>query len=184
MTLRELLKALNATDEAHLDKEVLVSPHTGGYDSISNVSVLYVGHPVIHLAQPRLAQAPPDMWIGSQEGPVPSVSPDDLRNVWKLIRDAQAQHPGECTSISSGAYKRVCSPGADVHAVWFRASMIGMLQIMSPESLAQWRHNGELDDVVFHVAATFPMEKMKAGVQREGFPFDVDAFVKQIGAQT
>jgi len=41
-------------------------------------------------------------------------------------------------------------------------------------------HDGEFDDAVFQVAATFPMEKMRTGVVREGLPFDVDEFVKQI----
>ena len=184
MKLRELLKSLHAVDEKSLDMDVVVSPHSGGYQGIGHVSVLYVEHPVIHLAEPKPVEAPPDMWAGSQEGPVATVSPDDLRSVWKLFRDAQTQHPGECVSFSSGVYERVCSPGADVHAVWFRASMVGMLQMVSPELLTQWTHNGELDDAVFQVAATIPMEKMKTGVQREGLPFDVDEFVKQVGAQT
>jgi hypothetical protein len=183
MTLRELLKSLQAVDEKNLDMEVLVSPHTGGYDGISHVSVLYVGAPVIHLAEPRPAEPPPDLWE-SQEGAVPAVSPDDLRSVWKLTRDAQARNPGECTSIGNTVYQRVCSPGADAVAVWYRASMLGMLQIIPESPLAQWTHDGELDDVVFQVAATFPIEKMRTGVVREGMPFDVEEFVKQIGAGT
>jgi hypothetical protein len=51
MTLRELLKDLQAVDEKHLDMDVMVSPHSGGYEGISHVSVLYVGHPVIHLTR-------------------------------------------------------------------------------------------------------------------------------------
>jgi hypothetical protein len=37
---------------------------------------------------------------------------------------------------------------------------------------------------LFEVVATFPMEKLRAGVVREGPPFDVEEFVRQIGAQT
>jgi hypothetical protein len=59
-----------------------------------------------------------------------------------------------------------------------------LLKQMMPELVAQWTHDGQLDDVVFKVAATFPMEKMKTGVVREGPPFDVEEFVKQIGGQT
>jgi len=47
----------------------------------------------------------------------------------------------------------------------------------------QWTHDGELDDAVFQIAATFPMEKMRTGVVREGLPFDVEEFVKQIGTR-
>lgn len=53
-----------------------------------------------------------------------------------------------------------------------------------PELLASWTHDGQLDDAVFEVAATFPMHKMKTGVVREGPPFDVEEFVKQIAART
>ena len=182
MTLRELLKSLQAVDEKSLDMEVVVSPHTGGFDSISHVSVLYVGHPVIHLAEPKPAEAPPDLWE-SQEGGVPAVSPDDLRKVWTLFRETQARNPSECTSIGDTVYQSVCSPGADTIAVWYRASMLGMLHMFPESPLAPWTRNGELDDAVFEVAATFPMEKMRTGVVRQGPPFDVGEFVRQVAAK-
>ena len=64
MTLRELLKALNAVDEKVLDLEVMVSPHTGGYDSISHVSVLDAGHPVLHEADNDLLRSCGDCGFG------------------------------------------------------------------------------------------------------------------------
>jgi hypothetical protein len=183
MTLRELLKSLHAVDEKHLDMEVMVSPASGGYAGISHVSVLYVGHAVIHLAEPK-PREPPDFWAGSQEGDsVAAVSTADLRKVWQLVRDTKAQNPGECMSIGNSVYQNVCSPGADAISVWYRASMLGMLQMFPESPLAQWTHNGELDDAVFEVAATFPMEKMRTGVLREGLPLDVEEFVKQVGAR-
>jgi hypothetical protein len=130
-----------------------------------------------------LPELPPDLWE-SQEGDVPAVSPADLRNVWKLFRDAEVRNPGQCTSMGDRVYKSVCSPGADVISVWYRASMLWALKQMTPEMLAQWTHDGQLDDVVFEVAGTFPMEKMRAGVVRNALPFDVEEFVKQIGART
>jgi hypothetical protein len=51
MTLRELLKSLRAVDEKFLDMEVMVSPASGGYSPISHTSVIYVGHPITHLAE-------------------------------------------------------------------------------------------------------------------------------------
>ena len=184
MTLRELLKSLHAVDEKHLDVDVMVSPASGGYRRISYVSVLYVGHAVIHLAEPK-PQEPPDLWAGSGEGDsVAAVSPDDLRKAWQLFRDVQARHPGECSSIGNSVYRSVCSPGADVMAVWFRSSMLWILTQVQPEPLARWTHDGEFDDAVFQIAATFPMEKMRTDAVREGLPFDVEEFVKQIGART
>jgi hypothetical protein len=38
----------------------------------------------------------------------------------------------------------------------------------------------EVRDVVFNVAAGFPMKSMEIGVQYQGLPMDVDGFVKQI----
>src|SRR6266403_1367257 len=102
MTLRELLKSLHAVDEKHLGVDVMVSPASGGYAGISHVSVLYVGHAVIHLEEPKPAEPPPDLWAGSGEGDtVAAVDPADLRNVWKLIQDTQARNPGECMSIGN-----------------------------------------------------------------------------------
>jgi len=130
-----------------------------------------------------LSSMPPDLWAGSQEGDsVAAVHPADLRNVWRLFRDAQSRNPGQCTSVGNGVYESVCSPGADVLAVWFRASMLELMT--QPDMLAQWTHNGELDDFVFEVAATFPMKKMQAGVAYDGPPFEVQEFVKQVGART
>jgi hypothetical protein len=182
MNLRDLLKALHAVDEKHLDVEVLVSPASGGYEGISHVSVLYVGHPVIHLAEPKPAEPPPDLWE-SQEGDVAAVNPADLKNLRTLMRDVQAQAGGQCV-IDTRIFDRVCSPSADVQAVWYRVSMLGMMKEIMPELLARWMHDGQPDDAVFQVAATFPMEKLRAGVVREGPPFDVEEFVRQIGAQT
>jgi hypothetical protein len=128
------------------------------------------------------ASVPPDLWE-SREGDVPAVNPSDLKKVWQLFSDFQARNPGQCGSIGSTVYESVCSPGADVVSVWYRASMLCVLKEMMPELLASWTHDGQLDDVVFEVISTFPMQKMKPGVAREGPPFDVEEFVKQIAAQ-
>jgi hypothetical protein len=128
------------------------------------------------------SELPPDLWE-SQEGDVPAVSPDDLKKVWQLSAEFEARNPGMCGSIGSTVYDNVCGPGADVISVWYRSSMLWALKQMIPEQLAVWTHDGELDDAVFQVAATFPMEKMRTGVVREGPPFDVAEFVKQIGAR-
>jgi hypothetical protein len=121
-------------------------------------------------------ELPPDLW-DSQEGNVPAVKPDDLRNVWKLFRDVQARNPGQGAVIGNRIYESVCSPGADVESVWFRASMLAMLTQMQPELLVEWIHDGQPDDVVFEVASAFPIEKMRTGVVRQGPPLDVEEFV-------
>jgi len=56
---------------------------------------------------------------------------------------------------------------------------------MFPESpLTPWMHDGEPDDAVIQVAATFPMKNTEVGVVHDGLPFDVEEFLKQIGART
>ena len=184
MTLRELLKSLHAVDEKHLDVDVLVSPASGGYAGISHVSVLYVGHAVIHLAESKPEGPPPDFWK-FQEGSVAAVDPDDMKKLWLLFRDVQSRSDsGGGVAIDMRLYERACSPGADVQAVWFRAAILETLKQLRPELLAPWIHDGEFDDAVFQVAATFPMKKMRTGVVREGLPFDVEGFVKRIGARS
>src|SRR6266478_3908268 len=148
MTLRELLKSLHAVDEKHLDMDAMVSPASGGYAGIDHVSVLYVGHAVIHLAEPKPSEPPPNLWAGSGEGTVATVNPDDLKKVWQVSAEFQAKNPGH-GAIGSTLYESVCSPGADVTAVWYRASMLGMLQMFPKSPLAQWTHDGELDVAVF-----------------------------------
>jgi hypothetical protein len=50
--------------------------------------------------------------------------------------------------------------------------------------LTPWSHEGQLDDAVFQIAATFPMQKLPVGLVKNGLPFDVQELVKQIGART
>jgi hypothetical protein len=176
MTLRELLKSLHAVDDKYLDVQVLVSPTSGGYEGISHVSVLHVGNAVIHLAEPKKGEAPPDLWE-QQAGDVPAVKPDDLKSVWRLFGDMNARNPGQSGAAGDSVYKSVCSPGADALSVWYRASMLALAIKMRPDLLAPWIRDDQPDNAVFEVAATFPMEKMRTGIVREGLPFDVEEFV-------
>ena len=131
-----------------------------------------------------------DFW--RSKGDVAAVDPGDLKAVRAFSREVQAATGGQGSMVESGLYRRVCSPGADIEAVWYRASMLGLLEMlpqmspqMFPESpLTPWMHDGELDDAVLQVAATFPMKRMGVGVVQDGLPFDVEEFVKQIGART
>lgn len=125
------------------------------------------------------------------KGDVPAVNPADLKAYRALIRDVQSATGGQGSIIDPALFRQVCSPGADFDAVWYRASMLGLLQMlpqvspeMFPESpLTPWTNNGELDDAVIQVAATFPMKNIEVGVVHDGLPFDVDEFLKQIGAR-
>jgi hypothetical protein len=124
-------------------------------------------------------------FFGARGNDVATVSPNDLRNVWTMMRDLQARDlEGQSGSISSGLYEAACSPGANVVAVWYRASILGVLQMLPEKPLTTWSHEGELDDAVFQIAATFPMKKVPVGLVKNGLPFDLQELVKQIGART
>lgn len=119
---------------------------------------------------------------GWEKGPVPAVDPADLRRVWAVQNDLQALAPEEQFAIGFDIYKRSCSPGADVRAVFVRVSTLRKLKLMSESGglISAWLHHGEPDDAVFKVVATFPMIRMQPGVRSEGLPIDVEELIRQI----
>ena len=129
------------------------------------------------------AMALHDFW-GARGNDVAAVNPDDLRNVWTMMRDLQARTPADQTgSLNSGLFDGACGPGANVLAVWYRTSILGALQMLPGNPLTPWSHRGELDDAVFQIAATFPMKKLPIGLVKNGLPLDVQELVKQIRAR-
>jgi len=121
---------------------------------------------------------PPVNPLGNLEGPIPPVDPADLRNVWQMQREVQARPPGEHIGSAIELYKDACSPGANVGAVWFRASLLGILEMLG--ILKPWIHEGVMSDAVFKVAAVFPVKSMPVGVPQQELPFDVEEFMKQV----
>jgi hypothetical protein len=112
----------------------------------------------------------------SKGAPIPPVDAEDLKRMWGLYREAGMRGAG---AMSFRVLEEVCSPGANVGAVWSRHSMLSMVLLCS-EFLAPWQNGEELNDVVFRVAATFPMEGMKRGVVYSEWPFDLDAFLDRL----
>ena|SRR5690242_9386612 len=121
-------------------------------------------------------------FFGGSGGDVAAVDAADLKAVRAFMRNSKAGPAAR--GISSRGYESMCSPGANVEAVWYRASMLGLLEMLPGNMLTPWTNDGELDDKVIQVAATFPMKKMEVGVVHEGPPFDLEEFLKQIGART
>ena len=58
--------------------------------------------------------------------------------------------------------------------------MLGLLLIVPGELLGPWQQGETLSEIVFKVAARIPMEWLETGAQRQGFPFDVDAFLQEL----
>jgi hypothetical protein len=120
-----------------------------------------------------------------ENGLLPSVSPLDVRSVWMMARDTQKRFPGQQVWSASGTLESACSPGADCDAVYQRASLLYLLGSMDgPNLLARWMNNGEPDDAVFKVLATFPMKRIPRGQNFGGLPFDFEELAKQLEKET
>jgi hypothetical protein len=125
----------------------------------------------------------PLSWFSSP-GPVPVVDPADLKKVWDIFAKSEAQkaHSGVsgAVGIDRILFEAACRPGADVTAVWYRASMLELLCKVNNQ-VSHRVHGAKPDERVLTVAASFPMEKMQEGLSHV-FPFDVQEFLKQIEA--
>jgi|SRR5215469_1596343 len=114
----------------------------------------------------------------SEDGLVPSVDPTDLKNVWNMGREVQTHSPGQQVAVDRKIFQSVCGPNADATVVAYRAFILGMVERHG--LLSRWQHNGQLDDVIFELAAKFPIKRMSMGVPQRGLPLDVQEFVKQL----
>jgi hypothetical protein len=110
-------------------------------------------------------------------GLIPSVNPADLRSVCAVQRDVRSRFPGQQILMADDAWEHACSPGADLFAIWYRIAILEM--VTEQGLLSHWLHNGELEEAVFKVLATFPLKRIQKGGQ-EGFPFDIQELTKQI----
>ena len=114
----------------------------------------------------------------SNNGLIVPVAPADLKNVWNKRLETLAQYPNEQMAIDPRMFASVCSPGANLMAIWYRASMLGLLAqrtgLLAPEL------PDEAKDVVFNFAARFPIKFMQLGVVYDGLPVDVQDFMKQV----
>jgi hypothetical protein len=119
----------------------------------------------------------------SENDPVAAVTPADLKSVWAMQDDVQARFPGEQVMIGVQQWESACSPGADVRAVFFRVSILRILQMLSGSGalISPWLHDGKPDDAVFKVVATLPMTGLQPGtIPRQGFPFDAEELIRLI----
>jgi hypothetical protein len=61
-----------------------------------------------------------------------------------------------------------------------------MLVLLSQQTelLSKWVHDGEFADSLLKIGATFPLKKLAVGVVQEGYPLDVEEFVKQVAKES
>lgn len=116
-----------------------------------------------------------DILRGKAGEPVPVVDVADMKVVWTHGKELQARHPGG-VAVEMGVWKPLCSPGADIRAVSYRCSMLGMLEMMLR---AAWT-GGELSENAFKVAARMDLEWMAVGVVRNSLPFNLEGFLAEL----
>jgi hypothetical protein len=121
----------------------------------------------------------PPVFGGNAGEPVPEVDPQDLKTIRQLGRDLQARQSGQQIATGFDLMKAICKPGANVYAVWYRSSMIWVLNQFAQEQLAPWVKDEQVSDVVFQTMATIPMEWI-GHAEREGLPFDVEEFFRRL----
>jgi|SRR5713101_189770 len=121
---------------------------------------------------------------GTPGKPVPQVDPEDIKAIWELGQEGKKDHPGRQVATGVALIEHACRPGANIPAVTYRGGMLGMVQCAAPALLEPWTKEDHLADVVFRAIAEIPMEWIGVGVEREGWPFDPDDFMRRVrGAQ-
>src|ERR1700693_432826 len=95
--------------------------------------------------------------LGAPGAPVPEVDPEDVKAVWELGRDIEARHPAKAGELRAHAvgieiFKAACKPGANIPAVFYRGTMLGMLIRHAQDQLAPWLKEGNPDDESLAIA--------------------------------
>jgi hypothetical protein len=104
--------------------------------------------------------------------PLPPVNAEDLKRVWRLIQQVAIDRP-DARGAQGGASIHLrliteqCEAGADVFAVFFRASILQHL--LQKGLLDKWSDGNELGDSVFHAGASCPMEMGDLALDPEAF---------------
>ena len=95
-----------------------------------------------------------------EEGsPVPPVNADDLKRLHEMSEYVSKQAPDSEGALSIDTMAQVCSPDANVPAVWFRHTRLRSL--IRRGILSEWQHGANLDNVAYHLAATIPMNGLQ-----------------------
>ena len=104
---------------------------------------------------------------------IPPVEEEDLKCLHELCADMAKRYCGKDGVVSLDSMARACNPGANLPAVWLRHTELRSL--FRQGLLAEWQHGPGLDDAVFRLAATIPMN---------GIHFDQEAFVRNLREKT
>jgi len=100
---------------------------------------------------------------------IPPVDEHDLKCLHELCVERAKRYCGKDGVVTLDSMARACSPSANLPAVWLRHSQLRALYRQG--LLAEWQHGTALDDAVFQLAATIPMN---------GTGLDQQAFLEQM----
>jgi hypothetical protein len=120
-----------------------------------------------------------DVLIGNVGEPVPLVDVADIKVMWTHYQELEARQPGGVT-VAFGIWKQLCSPGADIRAVFYRCGMLGLLEMMLRPA---WT-GGELSENVFKTAARMDLDWMPVGVVQHELPFNLEGFLAEVQRET
>lgn len=150
---------------APMDEKVFVGDLIVGLEQLVNKSVQHQpGH------QPVL--------FGGKAGEaVPEVNPEDLKSLWKLQHDRGAMHLGREHAIGIDVAQQICKAGADMQALFYRSTLLWLMERMASEQFAPFTKDGQPIDAAFSAAAKVPAEWM-GGEIRQRPPFNPDEFVR------
>jgi hypothetical protein len=109
---------------------------------------------------------------------VSEVDPDDLKAIWQIGEELQANHSAT-KAVGVKVMKQACKPGAHIEATWYRSSVIWMLTQVAQQQLAPWLRDRKVADPVFGVMASIPMEWVASEVTH-GLPFNVEEFLRRL----
>ena len=124
------------------------------------------------------------------ENLVPPVDPAHLKKAWEYYSEIQARHPGQ--QIAVGGLEHLFPPGTDAQAVGYRSVMLTLLLHVINEPaeklgegsplilLRRCQHADGLDDAIFKVMARIRLERMERGAVYQGWPCDMEDFIKQV----
>jgi ATP-dependent Lon protease len=102
---------------------------------------------------------------------IPTVDPRQLKHTYNFLRDLTMMDKAagrRAGSTAMGVIEFACSPDAVARYIALKAMLS-----KKAEALAQWQHGEELDEVVFKVAATIPLQFLQ---------LDADKFLEQLRA--
>lgn len=108
-----------------------------------------------------------------QGAEIPAVDEQDLKSMHELCVERAKRYCGKDGVISLEMTARVCSPHANLPAVWLRHTQLRSLY--REGLLENWQEGTNLDDAVFEVAATIPMT---------GTRLNPSAFIESLRAKT